>query len=90
MLFTFLLTAKRYLVSTLAEYLGSLSADSITTLAAQGGAMTPAEVESFERLEHWEAMVALRVADDLAKVPGAVTRPLAHWVDAIHSIAATR
>jgi predicted HD phosphohydrolase len=79
--------AKRYLVATREDYRALLSADSIMTLAAQGGAMSPDEIKAFEDIAHWEAMVALRVADDGAKVAGAVVPQLSHWVEAVRQMA---
>lgn len=79
--------AKRYLVATRPEYRAILSADSIMTLEAQGGAMSEAEVREFESHPDWEAMVSLRIADDGAKVAGAVVPDLDHWTDAIRSLA---
>jgi predicted HD phosphohydrolase len=81
--------AKRYLVATDDEYESALSPGSIVTLAAQGGAMSSEEVATAEQRPDWERAVALRRADDRAKVVGAVTPPLEHWLPAIHEIAAT-
>jgi predicted HD phosphohydrolase len=75
--------AKRYLVSTRDDYRALLSEDSIMTLLVQGGAMSNDEVQTFENTPHWSAMVALRVADDGAKVAGAVVPALTHWVEAL-------
>jgi predicted HD phosphohydrolase len=63
--------AKRYLVTTDPEYGGYLSAESTASLARQGGPMTPDEVRAFAAGPEAEALVALRRADDAAKVPGA-------------------
>ena len=78
--------AKRYLVATRPEYVALLSEDSVMTLAAQGGAMSAAAVAEFERRLHWQAMLALRIADDSAKVPGAVVPDLQHWLPAIRAL----
>lgn len=78
--------AKRYLVATRPEYAALLSEDSIMTLAAQRGAMSAAEVAGFECQPHWQAMVALRIADDSAKVPGAMVPDLQHWLPAVRSL----
>ena len=78
--------AKRFLVTTRPEYRALLSEDSIMTLAAQGGDLTEAEVATFTTNPWWEAMVALRIADDGAKDPHAVVPSLEHWIDAIHSL----
>ena len=81
--------AKRYLVATDAEYESALSPGSIVTLAAQGGAMSADEVVAAEQRPDWQRAVALRRADDRAKVVGAVTPALDHWLAAIHEVAAT-
>jgi len=80
--------AKRYLVATRPDYAGLLSPDSVTTLAAQGGPMTPDEVARFAAHPDAQAMVALRVADDGAKVPGADVPGLDHWSGALRAVAA--
>jgi predicted HD phosphohydrolase len=78
--------AKRYLVTTRPEYHATLSPGSIMTLGAQGSLMSVDEVHAFEAHEHWEAMVALRIADDGAKVAGAAVPDLSHWIEAIRSL----
>ncbi len=79
--------AKRYLVTVDSGYRSTLSKDSIATLAAQGGDLDAAGVEAFRMQGGWEAMVALRRADDGAKVAGAEVPGLDHWVDAIRAVA---
>ncbi len=60
--------AKRFLVATDPSYEGQLSDVSARTLRAQGGAMSPAEVERFRASADWEQAVALRRIDDRGKV----------------------
>ena len=62
--------AKRYLVATDPEYRARLSEVSRKTLIAQGGAMNDEEIAAFQRHHDWELAVALRLIDDLGKVPG--------------------
>lgn len=81
--------AKRYLVATRADYAARLSPDSVMTLAAQGGPMSDDEVARFAAHPDVDAYVALRVADDDAKVPGAVVPGLNHWLSALRAVAAT-
>jgi predicted HD phosphohydrolase len=81
--------AKRYLVTTEGEYRARLSETSVLTLAFQGGDMEDAERRAFERGEHFEALVALRRADDAAKVPGHVVPRLAAWRTTLDQLAAT-
>ena len=78
--------AKRFLVTTRPEYRALLSPDSIMTLAAQGGDLNADEIAHFQSNPWWSARVSLRIADDSAKVAGAVVPDLEHWVDAIHSL----
>lgn len=80
--------AKRYLVATRSEYADLLSPDSVMTLAAQGGPMRPDEVAAFEEHPDHPAMVQLRIADDGAKVPGAVVPGLDRWAPVVRAVAA--
>jgi predicted HD phosphohydrolase len=82
--------AKRYLVATCPGYAALLSADSVMTLEAQGGPMSPAEVAAFEQDPDAAAMVALRLADDGAKIPGAVVPGLDHWEPVLRAVGARR
>jgi predicted HD phosphohydrolase len=79
--------AKRYLVATRPAYAGLLSPDSVMTLAAQGGPMHRDEVAAFEEHPDHPAMVELRIADDRAKVPGAVVPGLDHWEPVVRAVA---
>lgn len=78
--------AKRYLVTVDPAYRATLSPGSIATLAAQGGDLSPAEVAAAEARADWAAAVALRRADDGAKIPGAAVPPLEHWLPALRSV----
>ena len=75
--------AKRYLVTVDAAYRDHLSARSVETLVDQGGLLDDAGRASFEAGPDFEACVALRQADDDAKVPGVPTRKLETWRPAI-------
>lgn len=66
--------AKRYLCSAEPGYFGLLSAESVRTLALQGGPMTPEQATAFEALPYARDAVAVRRWDDEAKDP-AVTPP---------------
>jgi phosphonate degradation associated HDIG domain protein len=72
--------AKRYLCATRAGYSEALSIDSKRSLALQGGVFTPAEAAAFIAQPFAANAVAVRLWDDLAKVPAAATPPLAHYV----------
>ena len=80
--------AKRYLLATDAAYRALLSARSETTLAFQGGVMEPDETEAFEAIPEWEDLVALRRADDAAKVRGKAVPGLDDWAAAVEKVAA--
>jgi gamma-butyrobetaine dioxygenase len=62
--------AKRYLCSAEQEYLAALSPASQQSLVLQGGPMSTAESEVFLALPHARQALALRRADDAAKVRG--------------------
>jgi phosphonate degradation associated HDIG domain protein len=62
--------AKRYLCAIEDGYLADLSPSSVRSLHLQGGPMTDAEIEVFERLPHHGPAVLVRRWDDRAKVAG--------------------
>ena len=66
--------AKRYLCATEPGYFALLSAESVRTLARQGGPMTAEDAAAFEALPYAGDAVAVRRWDDQAKDP-AVTPP---------------
>jgi predicted HD phosphohydrolase len=72
--------AKRYLVTTDPEYRTRLSARSIETLEAQGGLMDETEVAALAAAPDLDALLALRRADDDAKVPGLTVPGLHTWL----------
>lgn len=78
--------AKRYLCArgdgtlTGPQYHASLSADSLRSLALQGGVFSDAQAAAFIAQPHAREAVQLRIWDDLAKVAGADTPPLAHYL----------
>jgi predicted HD phosphohydrolase len=71
--------AKRYLVAVDAAYRAELSDRSVITLAAQGGPLDERAADAFSRGRDAEALIALRRADDAAKVPGAAVAGLDSW-----------
>jgi phosphonate degradation associated HDIG domain protein len=73
--------AKRYLCATRPSYRAALSADSVRSLALQGGVFDAAQAQAWIDRPHAEAAVRLREWDDRAKSPDAVTPPLAHFLD---------
>jgi predicted HD phosphohydrolase len=81
--------AKRYLVTVDSEYRAQLSERSIDTLAAQGGELDESERAALEDSSLFKDLIALRRADDGAKVVGLAVAPLASWRDAVDSVAAS-
>lgn len=73
--------AKRALCATVPGYHAALSGDSKRSLVLQGGAFTPAQVEAFVARPHAADAMRLRRWDDRAKTPGALTPPLAHYLE---------
>ena len=73
--------AKRALCALEAPYYEALSTDSKRSLVLQGGIFSPREAQSF--LDKPFARDAMRVRrwDDAAKVVGAATPPLAHYLE---------
>ena len=71
--------AKRYLVATDGGYGDVLADDSIVSLVSQGGAMTEDEALSFSARPWAADALALRQADDSAKVEGLEVPGLARW-----------
>lgn len=72
--------AKRYLCATRPGYLQALSADSQRSLVLQGGVFDAQQAADFIARPGAADAVALRLWDDLAKVPDAPTPPLAHFI----------
>lgn len=77
--------AKRYLCGTEADYFARLSADSVRSLALQGGPMSPGEAAAFIAQPHAPDAVALRRFDEGAKVKGLQTPETAHFVPHIRA-----
>ncbi len=72
--------AKRYLCAVEPSYFGTLSRDSIRSLALQGGPMSTDEVAGFDRLEWAEGATKLRRYDEAAKDPAARTRSFEYFL----------
>jgi gamma-butyrobetaine dioxygenase len=71
--------AKRYLCATAPGYFGLLSAESIRTLALQGGPMTPEQAAAFAALPFAHDAVAVRRWDDEAKDPSVTPPEFGHF-----------
>jgi gamma-butyrobetaine dioxygenase len=80
--------AKRYLCAVDAGYFGLLSAESVRTLALQGGPMTPAEVAAFGAVPYALDAVAVRRWDDEAKDTGITPPPFGHFAPLLAALAA--
>ena len=78
--------AKRYLCARGdgivggAQYLAGLSADSVRSLALQGGVFDEPRADAFIAQPYAADAVRLRRWDDLAKVAGRRTPPLSHYL----------
>jgi predicted HD phosphohydrolase len=59
--------AKRYLVTTRPGYAKKLTPDSLRSLQLQGGLMSPADCQAFEKNPYFVDALKLRVWDDLGK-----------------------
>jgi phosphonate degradation associated HDIG domain protein len=73
--------AKRALCALDAGYHDALSEDSKRSLQLQGGIFGPSEVQRFTARPFAEDAMRLRRWDDAAKVAGAKTADLAHYLD---------
>jgi len=78
--------AKRYLVTTDAGYRAQLSAVSVRTLETQGGELDARAVARLEAHPDLDALLALRRADEGAKVPGASVPGLAAWESVLAAV----
>jgi predicted HD phosphohydrolase len=82
--------AKRFLLATDPAYRGLLSARSEATLQFQGGVMTAEEADEFVAIPHSTDLVALRRADDNAKVRGKAVPGLDAWRATVDALASAR
>jgi len=72
--------AKRYLVSTRAEYWDRLEQDSRDSFMRQGGKMRPDEIDAFREAPFWDEGVQVRIWDDRAKAWDARLASLEHFL----------
>ena len=82
--------AKRYLVTTNADYLSKLSHASVQTLYMQGGSLNQEEVIDFISREGAEDAVRVRLWDDQAKMRGKETSSLADFRATIDAVATSK
>ncbi len=71
--------AKRYLCATDKDYLGKLSIASVKTLGLQGGPMNEDEVAEFRKHPHLDAIIKVRIWDDMGKVKDHTTQSFEHY-----------
>jgi gamma-butyrobetaine dioxygenase len=79
--------AKRYLCASEPGYYGRLSAESVRTLAVQGGPMTADQVAAFEALPFARDAVAVRRWDDEAKDPAVTPPEFSHFEALLKALA---
>jgi predicted HD phosphohydrolase len=77
--------AKRYLVACQSSYAGELAADSVASLALQGGPMSAAEQQRFDQLPFAHDALLLRRADESGKVDGLEVAGLAEWMGLVRT-----
>jgi gamma-butyrobetaine dioxygenase len=78
--------AKRYLCVTSSGYFALLSAESVRTLALQGGPMTAAEAAAFEAGPYFADAVAVRRWDEAAKDPALTPPPFGHFEELLRGL----
>lgn len=71
--------AKRYLCATDPDYMGKLSPASIHSLNLQGGPMEAKEAAEFAKNSHLDAILQVRVWDDIGKNPDSKAPDFAHF-----------
>ena len=81
--------AKRYLCAMREGYYEALSQDSKRSLGLQGGVFDASQAEAFIARPGAAAAVQLRLWDDAAKLPGAPTPTLAHFLERARRCALT-
>jgi len=81
--------AKRCLCAVDAQYYGRLSADSVRSLALQGGVFSAEEADAFMQRPYAADALQLRRWDDLAKVQGQPTPDLSHFLAKASRVATT-
>ncbi|MCG6901820.1 MAG: HD domain-containing protein [Rhodobacter sp.] len=78
--------AKRYLCATDPEYFGKLSGASIHSLRLQGGPMSTAEAELFAENPHLDAILQVRMWDDIGKDPAHAAPAFAHYAPLLERV----
>lgn len=78
--------AKRYLCATDPDYFDQLSDASMHTLNLQGGPMDAGEVAAMHENPNLDAIVQVRIWDDLGKDPTMETPPFAHYAPLLQRV----
>ncbi len=79
-------SAKRYLCATDPDYFDGLSDASVQTLKLQGGPMNENEVAEFAKKPNLNAIVQVRIWDDLGKVAGIQTPSFEHYAPILQRV----
>ncbi len=82
--------AKRYLCAVKPEYYKRLSEASIHSLNLQGGAISDAEVEAFEKNPNLAEIVKVRYYDEAGKRGDLETKPFSHYAPMVQRIVDTQ
>jgi phosphonate degradation associated HDIG domain protein len=78
--------AKRCLCAIDATYFGKLSADSVRSLALQGGVFSDEEAQAFLQQPYAQDALRLRRWDDLAKIAGKATPDIEHFLHVVERV----
>lgn len=78
--------AKRYLCATDPGYFGRLSAASVHSLNLQGGPMGADEAENFAKNPHLDAILKVRIWDDIGKDPARKAPEFAHYAPLLERV----
>jgi phosphonate degradation associated HDIG domain protein len=81
--------AKRALCAMEPAYHEALSVDSKRSLGLQGGIFSPEQLAAFRAKPYAEDALRVRRWDDAAKVPGAATPPMHHFIEIASRCAGT-
>lgn len=79
-------SAKRYLCATDPAYFDGLSDASVQTLKLQGGPMNENEVAEFAKKPNLDAIVQVRIWDDLGKVAAVQTPSFEHYAPILQRV----
>lgn len=78
--------AKRYLCATDPEYFARLSPASVHTLNLQGGPMDAREVADMAKNPNLDAILQVRIWDDMGKDPAVQTPPFEHYAPVLQRV----